>query len=276
MAVDVVGLVRHVFEYASILPSRIVTGDVFAVSIVLIVFYLIVLIVNKLTGLIIFLLKKLVLLVIVVLAFYQFLLEFMAKIGAEGFTNDNITLGMVGFLAGFIAIIIALYAAFSSLKKVRLTQPVTTARETPAPAAQPAEAAGGLTEELKLRQLLSLQSLKSDRNLGAVLSYVVVAEFGVFSSKTISAPTEIVGIGFFTAFMIAALFFIRQSYQNYKRGLLHLTIACIVGGTLSILLGHFWGNYPLNQLLSLGYFKTDSLVAFITGIAVSLFMGSKG
>jgi hypothetical protein len=48
----------------------------------------------------------------------------------------------------------------------------------------------------------------------------------------------------------------------------------LIGGILSLILGYFWGGIPLDQLFSLNYFATDALVALITGIALSLFMGS--
>jgi hypothetical protein len=68
--------------------------------------------------------------------------------------------------------------------------------------------------------------------------------------------------------------FIRLTYHDYWRGLRHLAAALCIGGVLSVILGFFWGGIPLDQLLSLSYFTTDALVALITGLALSLFMGS--
>ncbi len=105
-------------------------GDVFAVSILLIATYITVLIINKLTGLLIFLLKKIFLLTIVTLAFYQFLMSLVLRVGQEGLTQDLAILGAAGTLAGFTGIIIALYAAFYSFKRLRLTiegEPTETA-----------------------------------------------------------------------------------------------------------------------------------------------------
>jgi len=48
-----------------------------------------------------------------------------------------------------------------------------------------------------------------------------------------------------------------------------------MGLILSLILGYFWVNYPLEVLFSIEYFKTSCLVALITGMAVSLIMGSK-
>jgi len=115
-----------------------------------------------------------------------------------------------------------------------------------------------------------------DRSVLAVLSYIVVAEFGVFSSVTVHAPSAMVGMGLFASFMLAAFIFIRTSYHHYLVGIRHLIVGTLFGFFLSLLLGHFWAEIPTAILLSQNYFATNSLVAFITGLALSLFMGSKG
>ncbi len=287
MAEHAVAFLPEAADYMSSLPSAALSGDVFAVAAILMAFYLAIFVINQLTGLIIFVLKKLVLLVIVLLAFYQFLITLLAKASAEGLTQGTVMFGVVGFSAGFIALIIAVYAAIASFRDIRLGAEPTPA---PAPAAKqppesgepeavmkpPAERSKGQSLSEDFKQVFSVNTLKDDRTLGAILAYLVVAEFGVFSSKTIAAPSALVGLGFFAAFMIAAVLFISQSYSDKRRGMHHFIIAFVVGGMLSLLLGHFWGNYPLEQLFSLGYFATDSLVAFVTGIALSLFMGSRG
>jgi len=253
-------LLGFVGSYADSLPSEALAGNVFAVSILLILFYITVIVINKLTDIILLLLKRLILLAIVSLAFYQFLQFLDAKLGAEGLTVDTIIFGGAGFIVGCIALFIAVHAAFSSLIKVRPGKKVVTKEEVEEPS----------------KRIISMSALKEDRRLGVVIAYLVVAEFGVISSKTVAAPNVNVGVLFFAAFMIAALFFIYQSYRDFKTGIRHLLVALFVGGILSIVLGYFWGGYPLNELLSEMYFVSDSLVAFVTGIAVSLFMGSRG
>ena len=138
----------------------------------------------------------------------------------------------------------------------------------------------------KLQQpgMLTTQALQAknifasfhDRSVLAVLSYMVVAQFGVFSGITVSAPNETVGIIFFGLFMVAAIIFIKSTYHKYKTGLKHLAIALPIGVVLSIILGNVWATIPIETLLSTAYFSTNSLVALITGLAISLFMGSKG
>lgn len=114
-----------------------------------------------------------------------------------------------------------------------------------------------------------------DKSLLAVLAYIVVSEFGIFSAPTISAPNPFVGIGLAIAFFVAAIIFIKTSYHNYFKGITHLAIATIFAVVLSIILAVLWVELPLEILLSLQYFETNALVATVTGLAVSLFLGSK-
>ncbi|MFA5358157.1 MAG: hypothetical protein WC308_04555 [archaeon] len=123
----------------------------------------------------------------------------------------------------------------------------------------------------------NLFSSVRDKSILSVIAFIVVAEFGVFSSVTIAAPTVMAGAALFVAFMFAAFIFIKSSYHSYKTGVSHLFIGTIIALALSLVLGATWGNPPLpiETLLSIEYFKTSSLVATVTGLAVSLFMGSK-
>jgi len=255
------------YEYVKLIPSEAASGDVFAISAVLITAYLTVCIINKLTGFIIFLVKKLFLLTIVSTAFYQFMKSLVQKISAHGLTNDTIVFGLAGTVLGFLAFIIALYAALASFKKVKSNQEqVKTTDEHAKP--EPLQ--------LGLKDMFSVKALKDDKHAGAVLSYMVIAQFGVFSSKTISAPNPIVGLLFFAVFMLAAFYFVNQTYQDTNKGLHHLSMVCVGGAALSVILGNLWNSIPIAQLLSPAYFATESLVAYVTGIAVSLFMSGKG
>lgn len=84
------------------------------------------------------------------------------------------------------------------------------------------------------------------------------------------------GIAFFVIFFIAGLIFIHFTYNNYLTGVRHLVMAILIGTIIARVLGHFWVNIPLYQLLSRTFFQTDALVALVTGFALSLFMGQKG
>ncbi len=279
-------------EYVSTLPDEVLRGNVFAIVIFLFLLYIAIYIIQKFTTLLVFVLKKVFLLIIVVLAFYEFARIFVLKIAIEGLTADTIIFGIAGTVVGIVAIIIALYVAFRSV--IKLQKAPSAERELPIPAEQeeslPLPVAGenfepkekesariqGEPPDLSkvVKDNLSIEALKSDKRIGAVIAYIIIAEFGVFSSKTIAAPTIQAGLMFFVAFFLASVVFIRLTYHDYWRGLRHLAAALCIGGVLSVILGYFWGGIPLDQLLSLSYFTTDALVALITGLALSLFMGS--
>ncbi|VVB51873.1 Uncharacterised protein [uncultured archaeon] len=271
MVMEVAGLTSFLLESVNSLPSRVLEGDLFAVTVLLIFTYVVVFLINKLTGLIIFLLKKLFLLTIVTLALFQFLLGLSSKVAAEGFTLMLALMGGIGLAAGLLAVVIALYSAFYSFKQIGSVFRIKGASAEAQPkvveaASKPAESQG----------LPSFVPKGGDKSVGVILVYVVIAEFGVFSSYTTPPPVASVGLGFFVLFLAAALLFVRRSYKEYQKGLFHLFVALVFGGVLSVLLGHFWGNYSVEQLLSLGYFASNSLVALLTGLSLSIFMGSKG
>lgn len=308
--------ITPVIQYVLTLPDEIMKFNVFAIVVFLILLYIAIYIIQKLTTLLVLVLKKVFLFLIVTLAFYQFVIVFVAKLETDGLVPDTILFGIAGTVIGFFAFIIALYVAFHSLKKVEipeniLKQPVLPEEHkddsagkliqpgepepvfgetpipgpdkpmdispVPSPAVETRETIQESPDEKKtLMEELSLRAIREDKRIGIVVAYIVIAEFGVFSSKTIAAPTVQAGLLFFIGFMLASIVFVRLTYHDYWRGLRHLGAALVIGGLLSLLLGFFWGNIPLDQLLSIQYFATDSLVALVTGLALSLFMGGGG
>jgi len=114
-----------------------------------------------------------------------------------------------------------------------------------------------------------------ERNMLAVFAYVIIGEFGVFSSRTIPAPNSKVGALVFIIFILATFLVVRTTYNNPRRGMRQLMAAILFAAALSLFFGHYWGGYPLSQLLSQKYFETDCLIAFITGVALSMILGSK-
>lgn len=304
------GIIAYIIGLIDTMPSAIMQGDVFALTITLIIFFIAVVVINQLTGLLIRFLKKAILFIIVSLAFWQFVIMFYGKVTTEGFTQDTIIFGAIGFILGFVAISTALFVALRSyyesqegtslfpfkpssdepgeepgskpaLMPSQPTSPLqsqgglTAISATPAPEPAPPDNRMGATLTA-MKDTLSVSNLKSDKSLGAVLAYLVIAQFGVFSSKTMPAPSFQVGIAFFVIFLIAGLVFIHFTYNNYLTGLRHLVLAILIGTIIALVLGHFWGNIPIDQLLSLSFFQTDALVALVTGLALSLFMGGKG
>jgi hypothetical protein len=285
---------QQAVEYLYNLPKEVLGGNVFAIVIFLILLYIAIYIIQKFTTLLVFVLKKVFLLIIVALAFYVFVQMFAVRVASEGITASTIIFGAAGAVIGILAIFIALYVTVHSIiglqkKPEAGSEPLLTSEEGEPVPQQPTDVAAKsqkkeLAPEKKAvpetalpaikKEKLSLESLKSDKHIGAVIAYIIIAEFGVFSSKTIAAPTVEAGLMFFAMFLLASVVFIRMTYHDYWRGLRHLAAALVIGGALSLLLGYFWGAIPLDQLLSLSYFTTDALVALITGLALSLFMGS--
>ena len=296
------GVVAYSAYYIDTMPAAILRGDIFALTITLIAFFAAIVIINKLTGMLIIFLKKVFLFIIVSLAFWQFLTMFVFRISAEGVTNDTLVFGAAGLIAGFAAISVSLYVALHSYYEARVHAgalpcdgaavegaeimagpgvapvPVPMAVTTPAPGLdmKPVTSPEGPKTISPVRETLSVSSLRSDKSLGVVFAYLIVAQFGVFSSKTIPAPTFQVGVAFFSVFLIAGLFFIHFTYNNYRTGLRHLLITVILGTIIALVLGYFWAGIPLDILFSPSFFQTDALVALVTGLALSLFMGGKG
>ncbi len=118
--------------------------------------------------------------------------------------------------------------------------------------------------------------LTKDNSIGMVIISLAVAEFGVFSSKTIAAATVDTGIVFFILFMIAAFVFIKLTYHNYRTGLWHFGVAFMIALAMTFLLGYFWAGIPIETLTTDKFFSSEALVALITGLSLSLFMSGKG
>lgn len=213
------------------------------------------------------LIKRLILLGIIVASAYLFINSFYDKLSLEALKAASIQTILIGTIGG-VVLVVALTIAVFSLKIHAKKEKV---KEPSAPAFEPTT--------MQQPKMLSTQALtnqiKSDRSLLAVISYVIIAEFGIFSSKTFPAPNPSVGMLFFAVFFFGAFIFIKTSYYNYVRGIAHLIVATVFALILSIFLGHFWAEIPLSILFSLDYFGTTALVAVITGIAISLLMGSR-
>jgi hypothetical protein len=298
------GPLENIVQYFLSLPDQVLQGNVTAILIFFILLYIAIWVIQKLTTVLVKVLKKISLLIIVGLAFYQFIIVLFAKVRLEGWTADTLVFGIAGFVIGFAAFALALYVALHSIRvyhkgeekpeEIPGVEETTTAVSPPvgemkSPAVEKEAPAAGAPEQplvpegkpektqtlgTKVRDEISLTALKNDKRIGAVVAYIIIAEFGVFSSKTTHAPTIETGLIFFGVFMLASLIFVRLTYKDYYRGLRHLGAAVLIGGILSLILGYFWGGIPPDQLFSLGYFATDALVALITAIALSLFMGS--
>jgi hypothetical protein len=236
-----------------------------------IVLLIVLAVVFKVTLWVLALVKRILLFLIVLGAGALFFIKFgdrLQTLSVQRLSTETLLLG----IAGITLFIIALFISILSLRAHAKRVPV---QESASPAQQPPFQPTMAQPPRMLTTQALVSQFRNDRSLLAVISYVIIAEFGIFSSKTIAAPNPNVGMMFAAIFLGAALVFIKVSYNNYVKGLVHLIVACIFAAGLSILLGHYWASIPLEVLLSVEYFRTSALVAFITGIAVSLLMGQK-
>ncbi|MFH1391726.1 MAG: hypothetical protein ABIH20_05430 [Candidatus Diapherotrites archaeon] len=262
--------------YAEYLLANVLSGDPLAILVIGAVLIVLLVLFFKVSTFILGLIKRFFLLIVIGLSAFFFLNTFGAKLAAEGFTGQIILFGVIGILGAIAALVIALGAFKRQVKKRHdepiLEQPKNTAAPnfTPTQLQQPQ---AYTTQALTPGNIMN--SLKDDRSLLAVLSYVIIAQFGVFSSKTISAPNPDVGMIFFGIFVVGALIFIKTTYHSYLKGITHLIIASVFGILLSMALGIYWAEIPMDIMLSTGYFATDAMVAFVTGIAISLLMGNR-
>lgn len=277
------GAVNSVIDYLAVdFVPNILQGNLLAIVIAAIVLIFVLLVFFETAVILFSFVKRFFLAIIVFASLLLFVNNFQGKIFSPEPDLFIVSIGIIGAIVGMAALIISFFGLFRQFKAVRIKEEITDydvlASKKPEATRQ---------EQLKQPRIYTIESaikempplheqLQTDKSLLAVLSYIIIAEFGIFSTPTLAAPTVSVGIAFVAVFMIGAIIFIRTSYHDYARGVRHLLAASFFGLTLSVLLGHFWGNIPMEQLLSLGYFTTNSLVAFVTGIAVSLLMGTKG
>ncbi|MDD4127122.1 MAG: hypothetical protein PHV39_05480 [Methanomicrobium sp.] len=278
-------LTGQMIVYLLELPQKALSGDMFAIMVSLIILYSLVYILVKSAKLMKNILKKLVLFFIIAMAVYIFLMDFVYKVITYGFTPDIILFGFTGLMCGLFALAVALFKMRAALKRRALEK--QKAREAAGSSVQSAYPAYNQnlppdaqpTPQAQVQNPFIPQQITNfakDNSIGMVIIYLIVAEFGIFSSNTIAAVNEDTGLAFFMIFMFAALIFIKLTYNNYKTGIGHLIVAFIMGYSLSIILGYFWGGISLDVLFSKGYFATDALVALISGLSLSLFMSGKG
>ncbi len=255
---DAMPLLIQAQEYATELFGKAAAGDPTSIALAALAALIIIGMFAGVGSLIWRYLKSIILLGVVGLSLYLSAPEILKRFSTDGAGIEPI-IGGVALLAGLIA----LWFAF---KKTRKAQ---KAVEAPRPAK---EAPEKVAEE---KTLLEQLSAAKDKNLMSVISILIIVQFGIFTSKTTSAPNAEVGMMLVAGFLLAAFVFIRNTYSSYKKGLAHLIIAAVAAFLISVVLGYYWASIPLEDLLSQAYFATDAAVAFITSIAVSLLMGNR-
>lgn len=167
------------------------------------------------------------------------------------------------------------------------TAPMTP-RPTPAGGAAPVEEHGRVEDLLRKINVLGASK---DQNLLTVMVLILVAEFGVFTSRTIAAPDPQVGMVLFAVFAAGAVVFIKTSYKNYLTGIRHFVFATIFAVGLSLVMLVYWqqtycvggGECVDPQALTWSvalnpnfYFQSDGLIAAITAVAFSTLLTKGG
>ena len=252
--------ITFAYQYIFSLPSLVKQGDYFAILISLILIYAAIIVLNKISGLFLIVLKKIMSLAVMVLALMLIYTKFMDNIELEGLTIKTWVIGLSGIAIAILGTIISFYSLFSSTKKAISKGAI--AKEMKEESLKDTKPEIDINQLKEFKTFFSLDSLKNDKSLLSVLTFLVVAEFGVFSSVTITAPNIRIGI-------------IMQSYKDYKKGMVHIVVTFVLGSVLAVVLGHYWANIPFSTLLSIDIFKTSCLVALISGMALSLFAGSR-
>ncbi len=276
LSLNSTNLVNFGVSYVQSLPELVMTGDLVAIVVAMIATYVGMVFVHWITKYLIKAFKAIMFLGVANFALYTIITEFLKKMA--GASPIYIGLGIIGIFIGFIAVFFAFISAFKKTKKgtVYLSGNKKVKKEEEEEKPKRKKPAPGPSEPTGARELLSWKSIKEGENaLTTMFTYILIAEFGVFSSKTISAPSIETGAGLLILFYVGVTIYIFQTYKNPKESLKLLASATVAGFILSLVLGLFWASYPVSELISLAYFKTEALVAFLTGIALSLFMAGR-
>jgi len=267
-------IVNFAQSYAYSLPDLILQGDLLAIIIGSTIFLVGLFLVNKITSLLLVFIKKTMFLFVTGLAVYYLTTEIYTRVLVSGFTIDTIIFGSIGLLVGIFGVYLSFRSWFKgaseSYKDIRYGPELKEK-----PGKEEIERQDILTELKGLKNEFSLQMIKQDKNLLSVLVYLIIGQFGIFSSPTVAPPSPQLGLVFFGLFLVGAILFVRQTYKSFKTGLFHLIVVLIFGIILSLILGFFWAGIPISTLLSIQYFGTSCVVAVITGMAVSLIMSGK-
>jgi hypothetical protein len=156
-----------------------------------------------------------------------------------------------------------------------------------------------LEETLKKMNVLGATK---EQNLMTVSVLILVAQFGVFTSRTVSAPNATIGMTLFAIFVVAATVFVMTAYKDKMKGVVHFVYATIFALILAGVLLVYWqqtflcADYPNAQAISSActaattevpvtwsialnprfFFASDGLIAAITGVAFSTLLTKGG
>ncbi|MFA4855642.1 MAG: hypothetical protein WC634_03595 [archaeon] len=289
------------FLYGQTMPAannlleKALAGDVSTIvmlGIAAIVVFVAVVLLVELAAWLINLVKRLLLFIIVAASTGLFLFSFQSRIFAAEPSTALVAAGAIGTAFAIVAFaisFISLKREWQKPKEQKISELKSEMKKLVSEQFE-RELAGNVQNEAmpeitaaQARQAAPVSrqapagffALFHDRGLLAVLSYVIVVEFGVISGIAISMPSIDIGLIFFALFLVAALVFIKSTYHSSLKGIKHFLVALAAGGALSIALSNVWLSIPLETLLSPQYFQTSALVALVAGIGVSLFVGSR-
>ncbi len=142
-------------------------------------------------------------------------------------------------------------------------------------AAAPADAEMSRMEET-LKKMNVLGATK-EQNLLTVSVLILVAQFGVFTSRTVAAPNAGVGMALFAIFVVAAAVFVMTAYENRMKGIVHFVYATIFALVASVVLLVYWQGNSWTTAVDPGFFfASDALIAAITGVAFSTLLTKGG
>lgn len=144
-----------------------------------------------------------------------------------------------------------------------------------ATAATPADMEASRMEET-LKKMNVLGATK-EQNLLTVSVLILVAQFGVFTSRTVAAPNAGVGMALFGIFVVAAAVFVMTAYENRMKGIVHFVYATIFALVASVVLLVYWQGNSWAVAVDPGFFfASDALIAAITGVAFSTLLTKGG
>ena len=212
--------------YAYSLPGLIQQGDIAAITIGSIILLITLLVVNKITSLLLSFIKKTIFLFITGLAVYYLATEFYMRLMTLGPTSETVVLGIAGVSVGLIGLILSINSWFTGARKSykEMKQEPTITKEEKVEK-EKTEKEDVMTELRSLKDQFSFQMIKQDKNLLSVLVYLIIGQFGVFSSPTIAPPNSQLGLVFFGLFLLGALLFVKQTYKRFRKGLFHLIMS---------------------------------------------------
>jgi len=256
--------------YVQSLPELVKSGDFTAITVSIILFLVGLIVINKITNAMMKIIESFLVLTIISYASYLFASVFMSKIEIEGLTLESVLVLTIGILAIASGLIAGIKSIITHTSKYNLLKGNDFENKN-----NSVKNNNVKEKPIELDKLMKFNSFTSDESIGKRLAYLVISEFGVFSSKTISAPTPAVGISIFLIFLIGMLLYILSSHKDKTKELRYFIITLIVSFIVSIILAATWSLYSPSNIFSLNFFSSEALVAVITGTGISMYMGGK-